>query len=84
MKLRDLKDIDKDHILGALGLQTRPSTASWLFGSLAVFGVGLLCGASLTLLLTPKSGPDLRREIGHRLRRAHEEANNGHPVESGI
>jgi hypothetical protein len=70
MKLADLKDIDRDDILGALGLQSKPSAASWIMGTLGVFGLGLLCGAGMALLMAPKPGRELRRELGTRLRSA--------------
>lgn len=38
-----------------------------LLPSLALFGAGLLVGAGLALLFAPKSGEDLRGEIGERL-----------------
>jgi hypothetical protein len=77
MKLRDLKQIDRDQILAALGLQSRQSTAGWVTGTLGVFGVGLVVGAGLALVFAPKSGRELRQELGTRLRSMREEAGNG-------
>ena len=68
MKLRDLTDIDKDAILGALGLQSRPSSSEWAFGTFGLFGLGVLVGAGVALLLAPKPGSEIRREIGTRIK----------------
>lgn len=85
MKLRHLRHLDKDEILSALGLQSRTTAGQWLAGTLGVFGIGLLCGAGLALLVTPKTGPELRRVITHRIRRAGSpEPGDGHTLESGV
>lgn len=55
--------IGKDDILAKLGLQTRKTGSDYLLPALAVFGVGALMGAGVALLLAPKSGPDLRRDL---------------------
>jgi gas vesicle protein len=77
MKLRDLTEFDRDDILGALGLQTRSSTAGWLFGSLGLFGLGIVVGAGVALVLAPKTGTELRREIEGRIKTMCERIGNG-------
>jgi gas vesicle protein len=72
MNLKDLKNLDKDEILGLLGLETKSSTGAWLAGALGTFGVGLLVGAGIGLMLAPKPGRELREDIRDRLRRAPE------------
>lgn len=91
MNLKDLRNLDKDEILGMLGLETKTSTGAWLAGSLGTFGVGLLVGAGIALMLAPKPGRELREDIRDRLRRAPEdldEAVSGlskqNPVSGGI
>ena len=74
MNLKDIRNLDKDEILGLLGLEKKPSTAAWLPGALGTFGVGLLVGAGIALLLAPKPGYELRQEIRARLRRVPSEA----------
>jgi hypothetical protein len=69
MKLSDIRDLSKEDILAALGLATKPSTSERLLGTLGVFGIGLLVGAGAALLLAPKSGEDLREELGDRIRK---------------
>ena len=68
MTLEGLKSLNRDDILGALGLETKRTTAGWLAGSLAVFGVGLLVGAAAALLVAPKTGVDLREDVTNRIR----------------
>jgi hypothetical protein len=67
MKLPNLKDLDRDDVLGLLGLSTTQSTASHLAETLGVFGVGLLVGAGVALLLAPKPGRELREDIRTRI-----------------
>ncbi len=69
MKLQDLKDMDKDDFLGLLGLQSKRSFTGELLGSLGTFGIGLLVGAGVALLLAPKPGRDLRHELRAKIHR---------------
>ena len=74
MKLTDLRNLDKDEILGLLGLETKSSTAAAAAGALGTFGIGLLVGAGIGLLLAPRPGRELRENLRDRLRRAPQEA----------
>ena len=74
MKIKDIRDLSKDDILAALGLATKPSTTQRMLGTMGTFGVGLLVGAGVALLLAPKSGEDLREDIGQRIRSFREDA----------
>jgi len=74
MKISDIRDLTKDDILAAIGLETRSSTAGRVFGSLSLFTVGALVGAVTALLLAPKTGQDLREDLGQRLRTLRENA----------
>jgi hypothetical protein len=67
MKLANLKDMEKDDLLGLLGLSAKPTTTGQLVETLATFGVGLLVGAGVALLLAPKPGRELRQEIRTRI-----------------
>ena len=82
MKLRDLTDMDKEDILGALGLQTKSSTTSWVLGTLGLFGLGMVVGAGVALMMAPKPGAELRRDLEGRIRSVRESvrdrvSNNG-------
>jgi hypothetical protein len=67
MKLANLKDMNREDLLGALGLSTRPTATGQLVETLATFGIGLLVGAGVALLLAPKPGRELRQEIRTRI-----------------
>jgi len=84
MKIRDLTDMDKDDILGALGLQTRTTTTGWLFGTLGLFGLGMVVGAGVALMLAPKPGSELRRDLEGRLKTVRERIGNGQTLESNV
>lgn len=75
MKLHDLKDMDKDDFLGLIGLQSKRSFTSELLGTLGTFGIGLLVGAGVALLLAPKPGRDLRQDIRAKIRHGKGEEN---------
>jgi hypothetical protein len=67
MKLQDIRNMDKNDFLGLFGLETRHSLTHRLLGTLGTFGVGLLVGAGVALLLAPKAGSDVRRDLRARL-----------------
>jgi gas vesicle protein len=69
MKLSDIKDFSKDDILAALGLEMKSTFTSRMLGTLGIFGCGLLVGAGAALILAPKSGSELREDLGERFRK---------------
>jgi gas vesicle protein len=79
MKLQDLKDMDKDDFLGLIGLQTKRSLTGELLGTLGTFGIGLLVGAGVALLLAPKPGRDLRHDLRAKIRRGKAEGEEKGP-----
>lgn len=58
-----LRDLDRDHALGWVGLQRRASPLR----ALAIFGAGALAGAAAGVLLTPMSGAETRQALLRRL-----------------
>ena len=83
MNLKELRNFDKDDILEMMGLQTKSSTGAWVAGTLATFGIGLLVGAGVGMLLAPKAGRELRDDLRDRLRRIPEDANDAVAAMSG-
>lgn len=79
MNLKELKHLDKDKILESLGLKTKSSMVGRLTGALGTFGVGLLVGVGLGLMLAPKNGRELRGDIRNRL--CHASNDVGEPVQ---
>ena len=69
MKRQDITNMDKDDVLGMLGLEARRSHGSRMLTALGTFGVGLLVGAGVALLLAPKAGSELRQDLRAKLRR---------------
>jgi hypothetical protein len=69
MNLKDVRNLDKDELLGLLGLERKSSPGAGLAAALGTFGVGLLVGAGIALILAPKPGRELRQELRDRLRR---------------
>jgi hypothetical protein len=63
----------REDLVNALGLASRRSTTADFASVIGVFGAGLLIGAGLALLFAPKSGEDLRRDLGERLSSINEE-----------
>ena len=61
--------LNKEELLSKLGLETKASIGQSILSALGPFGIGLLVGAGVTLLLAPKSGRDLRHDIRHKLSR---------------
>ena len=72
MKFRDLTEMDKEDLLGALGLQSKQSATSWIFGTLGLFGLGIVVGAGVALLVAPKPGSELRRDLEGRIKTVRE------------
>jgi len=52
---------------GMSGWTSSSSTTSDLLPLLGIFGTGLLFGAGLAMLLTPKTGRELRRELSEKM-----------------
>jgi hypothetical protein len=69
MKLQDLPNMGKDDLLALLGLQSKPTGGGQWLGTLGTFGIGLLVGAGVALLLAPKSGDELRQDLRTQLGR---------------
>jgi hypothetical protein len=69
MKMQDITNMDKDDVLRMLGLEARRSHGSRMLATLGSFGVGLLVGAGVALLLAPKAGSELRQNLRAKLRR---------------
>lgn len=63
----NVRDLSKDDILGAIGLETRRTATDYILPALGVFSAGLLVGAGLGLMLAPKSGRELRGDIRERI-----------------
>jgi hypothetical protein len=63
--LTELRNMDKDDLLGLLGLETQGVPIEQWLGS---FAAGLLVGAGIALLLAPRSGRQLRADLKGRMK----------------
>ena len=70
--LKYLQDIDRDDVLGAVGLQDRSPWGSAL-GSIGIFALGCLVGAGVGLAFAPKAGTEFRNDLGERIRKRADE-----------
>ena len=61
--IKDLKNLDRDSVLSSLGLRERPEVPDQLLPALGIFTAGLLVGACMGLLMAPKSGRSMRRQL---------------------
>ena len=68
MQLKDITELNKEKLLGMVGLQMAASTTAKLLGVAALIGLGVLVGAGGAMLWTPKTGRQLRHDIRRRLR----------------
>jgi len=77
----NVRDLSKDDILGAIGLETRRTATDYILPALGVFSAGILVGAGLGLMFAPKSGRELRGDIRERLtERRGTKSGDRHPV----
>jgi hypothetical protein len=68
-RFRSLQSLSADDLLEALGLQRRRSLfETTLVPSVAMFAAGAVVGAAAAVLLTPKTGPAMRRELSEGAR----------------
>ena len=64
--IKNVKNVDADTILEALGLERRRDSLAAVIPTLGIFGVGILVGAALGLAFAPKAGSDLRTDVSGR------------------
>jgi hypothetical protein len=57
----------KDDLAAGIGLQARPTPAADIFSTLGIFTSGVILGAGLALLLSPKPGREIRHDIGEKV-----------------
>jgi hypothetical protein len=53
-----------DDLVHSMGLERRRTAGEKIVAAITVFGAGLVVGAGLGLLFAPKSGRELRSDIG--------------------
>jgi hypothetical protein len=68
MNLKDLSNLDKDDLLGLVGLEKKDSPAASFAGTLGTLSIGMLIGVGIGFMLAPKAGRGLREDIRERIR----------------
>lgn len=73
-------------LLSRVGMQRRRSRAVRAAQRAGWFGAGVAVGTGLAMLLTPNTGPEMRRRLSSRARRVREyvvpQGNGGYPAEA--
>jgi hypothetical protein len=64
--LADLRNMDRDDLLGMLGLETQRAPIEQWAGA---FAAGLLVGVGVALLLAPRTGRQLRADLKSQIQR---------------
>lgn len=72
MNMDKMKNLEKDDFLNLLGLETRRNAVDYMVPALALFGVGVVVGTGIGLLVAPRPGRELRQDLAHRLQNAPE------------
>ena len=65
-RIDEVRGMRRDDILAALGLARRRSLQNDWLPAVGLFAAGVALGTGVALLLAPKSGSDMRREIKSR------------------
>lgn len=59
-----LGKLTRDDVLGVVGLETRKGMMDYVWPAVGILAAGVVIGAGLGLLFAPKSGRELRADIG--------------------
>ena len=71
-----------EDVLHALGLQYERTVTSF-FAVMAAFAVGALTGAAVAMLASPRSGPEVRRDLAQRAGQLREKVSERFGTRSG-
>lgn len=68
MNLGSVKEVSKEKLLDLMGVKLESPARTWLSIS-GLIGLGVLVGAGAALLLTPKTGREVREGLSGGLRK---------------
>lgn len=63
MRLGDLRKMDRGDLLEALGIEPERKATDWLLPGIGLFALGLIVGAGVGMLVSPKLMPRRRGEL---------------------
>lgn len=75
--VKGVKNMTKNDILRILGAEERRTAVDYVLPALGYFVAGAMVGTVATLLLTPKSGREMRRELGAKASNLREQIETG-------
>ncbi len=75
MNLGSVKEVSKEKLLDLMGVKLQSPTRTWLSIS-GLIGLGVLVGAGAALLLTPKTGREVRETLSGGIRKAGRKASS--------
>lgn len=72
MNIEKLKSLDREDLLNLVGLESKHRPGDFLLPAITLFGVGMLVGTGVGLLVAPRPGRELRQDIAQRIQDAPE------------
>ena len=63
---KSFQDLDREHMLEMIGLERRRNMAERVLPVVALFGAGILVGLGVGMMVAPRPGRELRKEIKGR------------------
>jgi len=75
MNLENVKEVSREKLLDLMGVKVQSPTRTWLSIS-GLIGLGVLVGAAVAMLLTPKTGREVRDTLSGGLRKVGRKASS--------
>lgn len=76
MNIRDIRNIDKEYLLGLVGLETKSTFGDLILPTLGIFSLGVIVGAAAGLVFAPAPGNETRETLKNRMNEAKDYATN--------
>jgi hypothetical protein len=64
---KGFRDLDRERVLGMMGMEQRRTTAERVVPFFALFGAGVLVGVGVGLMFAPRAGRELRNDLKEKL-----------------